>query len=49
MKHLCPGCGKFIKWSLLLCYDCNIKLRETGGTQLVSGEHVYPIYDNAPS
>lgn len=46
-KHLCTACGRFIKWALALCWDCNVKLRETGGTQLIAGEHIYPVYNNA--
>jgi len=43
VKHLCPGCGRFVRWALLFCFDCNTKLRATNGTQIVDGEHVYPI------
>ena len=46
-EHLCPTCGKFIRWALLLCFDCNVKLRETGGTLLIAGRHQYPVYNNA--
>lgn len=47
-KHLCPGCrNKIVRWALLFCFDCNVKLREAGNVQLVSGEHQYPVYDNA--
>lgn len=42
MKHLCPRCGRFIRWSLLLCFDCNVVLRASGGTVIVGGVHTYP-------
>lgn len=42
-KHLCPSCGSFVRWALLLCFDCNVKLREADGTQIVRGEHLYPV------
>lgn len=31
MKHLCPRCGRFIRWALMFCVVCNDVLREGGG------------------
>lgn len=44
MKHTCPypDCGRFVRWSLLFCFDHNALLRKSGGTVVVDGEHQYP-------
>lgn len=45
-KHLCV-CGRYIRWALALCWDCNVKLRETGGAEAVNGETQYPAYQQS--
>lgn len=45
MKHLCPTCGRFIKWALLLCWECNVKLKQTDGATVgPDGNTEYPVY-----
>lgn len=43
MKHTCPTCTRYIRWALLMCFDCNAKLRDADGTIVIGGEHQYPI------
>lgn len=46
-KHVCPACTRIIRWALLLCFDCNKRLRESGGCRAINGQPVYPLYETA--
>ena len=42
-KHLCPACGRFIKWALLLCFDCNARIDPAMLERTANGQVEYPV------
>ena len=45
MKHLCPRCGRFIKWALLFCFDCNDQI-DPATLPTIGDEVIYPVAEN---
>jgi hypothetical protein len=43
--HVCPRCGKFIRWSLLMCFECNAAI-PAASLPTVNGQDQYPPYTN---
>jgi hypothetical protein len=41
MKHLCPRCGRFIKWALMFCFDCNAHI-DPDTLPSIGGQVQYP-------
>ena len=42
-KHLCPACGRFIKWALLFCFDCNARIPRLTLPQTADNQVMYPV------